>query len=422
MSRQGPMDTPHSINKDDSDHENDHEESFGATCAICLASFRGRVYLSPCFHAFCASCLAAWFGINLQCPLCKSTPDSLHHGVNTSLEVIHTLSISKNSRSALISALNRIALMEEEKLRGREPFGGSKPGHTLDQDQDQDQDQGQGQGQYQMPRRKRSLLSLDDYDEHDDKEQTQREKRHRSRSRSLSIPPSDSTSLSPSRSRSVTPIDSSHRLEEPDGFYPFPVPRRSTTPPSPSSAVKTDFSDEPFLPVDRNQVYALGLEPCPPEEYPLADHIQESDMVLLQPFLERDLAILTNIGNKVSPIILAHVKRMLLDATTPERDGGSRGDGCSSTNSKTDRQDKVRGKRTKQDNGPALSWSQVELELTSWIATPSAGTSQSLASLAHTFTNEMRRMAKRNWRMSSWDRQVKYRALQPQNEDNVSVP
>ena len=424
MNRPGPMDTRHEINNDNPDHkdghEDDHEEEPAVTCAICLAPFRGRVYLSPCFHAFCASCLAAWFDINLQCPLCKSSPDSLHHGVNTALGVIHTLLISEHSRSALISALNNIALVTEETLRNQEASEESTPGLVLDRrlDEDQDQDQDQDRNN-QRPRRKRSPPSRDEYDQ--EQHQSGEQRRHRSRSRSLSISPSDASSRTPSRSRSVTPIDSSHRLEELDGFYPFPVPFQSTTPSYSSSAVRTDISDDSFLPIDRHQVYTLGLEPCPPEEYPLVDRIQESDMTLLQPFLERDLAILTSVGDKVSPIILALVKRLLLDAAVPGSNGGSSGSGSSDTNRKRGHQDKGRGKRIKQGSGSVLTWVQVELELTSWIAPPAAGTSQSLESLAHTFTSEMRRMAKRNWKMSSWDRQVRYHAPQSQNKDNADA-
>ncbi|KAG0053364.1 hypothetical protein BGZ83_001258 [Gryganskiella cystojenkinii] len=222
----------HQKNRKDDDHEDqqeDHEDDH-PTCAICLGPYRGRVYLSPCFHVFCASCLSAWIEINLQCPLCKSNPVSLHYGVDTALEVIHTLQVSDHNRGELITVLNEVAKDVEKR---------NEKSMDEDKEEQRDRDRDHQHG------RKRSYDNKEEDDDDDD------DYRHYDRSGS--------------RSRS-----SSH---------------------------------------ERNQVYKLGLEPYPPQDFSMVDQILESDMVLLDPFLERDLAVLLLMdyrNQKISPVILAH--------------------------------------------------------------------------------------------------------------------
>ena len=66
-------------------------------CSICLDDYKNSVYLIPCTHKFCHSCIHDWFYIQLclkenslpsatefdskiscQCPLCKIKIDELH--------------------------------------------------------------------------------------------------------------------------------------------------------------------------------------------------------------------------------------------------------------------------------------------------------------------------------------------------------
>src|SRR5690554_6425723 len=76
-------------------------------CAICLAPFRGRVYLSPCFHSFCAACISEWLDITVLCPLCKTEPVKVLWGVDTTLGILNTILVSdtKNVSSTSTSSL-----------------------------------------------------------------------------------------------------------------------------------------------------------------------------------------------------------------------------------------------------------------------------------------------------------------------------
>ncbi|KAF9975445.1 hypothetical protein BGZ73_000898 [Actinomortierella ambigua] len=89
-------------------------------CPICLSSFDERVYLSPCFHSYCAACLDAWVAVSVSCPLCKTRPDKLHYGVDTRRRLLQTIYISRPSTSSSTLSwqdqLRRLALQSQQSL------------------------------------------------------------------------------------------------------------------------------------------------------------------------------------------------------------------------------------------------------------------------------------------------------------------
>lgn len=48
-------------------------DEYDTKCLICLKHSENPVTVISCTHSFCADCLALWFSIKLECPLCKSS-------------------------------------------------------------------------------------------------------------------------------------------------------------------------------------------------------------------------------------------------------------------------------------------------------------------------------------------------------------
>ena len=154
--------------------------------------------------------------------------------------------------------------------------------------------------------------------------------------------------------------------------------------------------NEPHCPPDRKMVYVLGMEPSPAEAFPLARQILPSDMTLLMPFLEQDLAILTDsCPEPVDPIILAHISSVF------QRHGG----GPASISPHT-----TRGHAHAHGRGGDVReglWDVIEQEVLEWITlTPGPGMTERV--MAWLFVQEMRRIARRRWRIGNWNHQVKY--------------
>lgn len=387
-----------------------HKES--STCAICLSTYCGRVYLSPCFHSFCAPCLASWLDVTLLCPLCKTRPSKLHWGADTTLGTLNTIAIpgaaspyvsqrivshsaldtildvsdsSTSSPSLLLStplkgpsswraALKRVAAVAEHDLKTHSKDLQDTHLDTIDKRQD-------------------SIDAGDPLDKSSRKrdpspESDQDVKRFRHSSRSSSR----------SRSRSMTPIDSYPHVYDSSDLY---LNGQTSSPHSDLPLLENNPSESENSPAElpaspstltRRQVYALGMKPHPAQEYLLADRIVATDMIRLAPFLGRDLAVLTDVDPEpVDPIVLAYVTSLF------NSHGG-------------DHVGTPLGRRVATDREhPQARWDLIESGVAEWV-TMTLGDERTAISLAKQFVEEMRRVTKKRWGPGQWDSNVRYGA------------
>jgi len=52
-----------------------------AKCAICLGDLQDKCYSNTCCHEFCYGCLVKWSEVKPECPLCKSTFQSIYYNI-----------------------------------------------------------------------------------------------------------------------------------------------------------------------------------------------------------------------------------------------------------------------------------------------------------------------------------------------------
>ncbi|KAF9388009.1 hypothetical protein CPB97_001738 [Podila verticillata] len=367
---------------DDNDVEQDQYTSM---CAICLGPFQSRVYLSPCMHSFCAPCLSAWLAVALHCPLCKSVPVKLHWGVDTTLGILNTIHISPepgliSSLASWRTELKQVATMSEEQEPSMEEqerqrateISKDETSEEGDEVNDNEEDQEALTGSANGKRR-RSASFEDVYHDYDNEDR--------------------------SRSRSVTPIDSYHHCYgvSDNNVSNFPLKRsRADNSEGPSTSASPPSSTTPPQAPrpTRREIYLYSMEPVPVEEYPLADQILPTDIEFLKPFLERDLAVLTDVHttSAVEGIVVDHVRNVLkFHANTGQVVGAKQHAWA----------------RSKTKGASSVDWELVEKEVEQWVLL-SPGPNMTQSRMARLFIREMRRIVKRRWRMESWDGRVEY--------------
>ncbi|KAG0011523.1 hypothetical protein BGZ80_000625 [Entomortierella chlamydospora] len=348
-------------------------------CAICLAPHCKRIYLSPCLHSFCAVCIAAWLDVALNCPLCKTQPTKLHSDVDTSLGILNTIIISSVSAEGTGSQSditpNRIGTSWKEALKKVAYSHSYKDDVSSDHDLETDQLSRNSNGDLEIETGSGSSNTS-----------------FRRSPEVSEVSHSRSRSGSRSRSRSTTPIDSYHHLYESSTLdSQTPSSLDHSLPQDPSmSKVGDSGSTTPHPIRARREIYVLGLEPYPGNEYPLADRIHLSDMTVLTPFLRRDLAVLTDTNpDSVDSILLAHISSLFTNF------GGGIGN---SNNAR-------RGKSTASE----AQWSLIEQEVSQWVIISPTDIMTEIT-MAQLFVREMRRVVKKRWKVEQWDRNVTYRA------------
>lgn len=206
-----------------------------------------------------------------------------------------------------------------------------------------------------------------------------------------------------SRSRSVTPIDSYHHYygdSDSNNTTSNIMSKRSRTEVILPSEANTSSPTAPTPPTPprptRREIYLYGMEPVPTEEYPLADQILPTDLELLKPFLERDLAVLTDVHTRgdVEGIVVDHVTNVLRFHANSSQGAGAK--------QQAQIGNKIQGAKKSVD------WMLVEKEVEQWVLLSPEWTNMTQSRMAQLFVREMRRIAKRRWRMGSWDERVEY--------------
>ncbi|KAG0026362.1 hypothetical protein BGZ81_006435 [Podila clonocystis] len=382
--------------------DNIEQDQHTSVCAICLGPFQSRVYISPCMHSFCATCLSAWLAVALHCPLCKAVPVKLHWGVNTTLGILHTIHIGQSGPGSVVTSstswraeLKRVASLSEEQEQSS----------TSGQDR-QDADKSNKEA------------TPSDMDEAGDDEEGQEESHagsaigKRRRSASLEDAYYDSDIEDRPRSRSVTPIDSYHhyyRDSDNNSSTSNILTKRPKTEAILSSEADTS-SPTPSTQLapprpTRREIYLYGMEPVPTEEYPLADQILPTDLKLLKPFLERDLAVLTDVHTTgaVEGIVVDHVTNVLRFHASSGQVAGAK------------QQARI---GNKSQGVKSVEWALVEKEVEQWVLLSPEWTNMTQSRMAQLFVREMRRIVKRRWRMESWDERVEYRRCNVDTETN----
>ncbi|KAF9323622.1 hypothetical protein BG006_001287 [Podila minutissima] len=390
------------MNTPANDVDNVEQDQHTSVCAICLGPIQGRVYLSPCMHSFCATCLSAWLAVALHCPLCKAVPSKLHWGVNTALGILHTIHIGQSGPGFMLTSsaswraeLKRVASLSEE----------------------QEQSSTNGQGRQEADESDKESTPSE-ADEADDDEEEQEESfvgstnGKRRRSASFEGNYHDGDSEDRSRSRSVTPIDSCHHYygdSDSSNAKSNILSKRSKTEATLPSEANTSSPTAPTPPTPprptRREIYLYGMEPVPTEEYPLADQILPTDLELLKPFLERDLAVLTDVHTRgdVEGIVVDHVTNVLRFHANSSQGAGAK--------QQAQIENKIQGAKS-------VDWVLVEKEVEQWVLLSPEWTNMTQSRIAQLFVREMRRIAKRRWRMGSWDERVEYRRCNVDTETN----
>ncbi|KAG0312346.1 hypothetical protein BGZ97_011262 [Linnemannia gamsii] len=379
-------------------------------------------------HSFCASCLSAWVDVSVLCPLCKSKPEEIHWGVDTALGVLNTITMTTFSP---LYADRRRFQQETGELPWREALKNVARQARKDEE---DQEKVALAGAEEHDRQENNIAfddtsgstpgrateSQDDDDEESESDQDQRlaassSSRKRSRSRSRS----GSRSRSRSRSRSITPIDS--YPYDPDALFfssatPLarggPLQRHGST--NETTPTISEGDSATGRTPSRQEVYAFGMEPSPEQDFPLADEIRSIDITFLTPFLQQDLAVLTNSGDRaVAPVILDLISSLFVrhgsstSAASSSREGGR---GLAQKRQGLD----IIDKKQKVDKGKeAIEWRVIEQEVAQWIAlTPSKDNWREL-DMAGLFVREMRRAVKKRWTVKRWNNSVLYLPMAP---------
>ncbi|KAF9538106.1 hypothetical protein EC957_007225 [Mortierella hygrophila] len=417
--------------KGDEDDRDDREDTSNTDpiCAICLASYTGRVYLSPCMHSFCASCLSAWVDVSVLCPLCKSKPDQIHWGVDTALGVLNTITVTSSS-PFYASGPDRWRGRREATTTGGLTWREALRDVAVQARKDEEE-----QGQLDLASTEADLqegdAALDDtsvsttggasesegedgcesvQEQHDQRfvgTSGGSKKRSRSHSRSRS--------RSRSRSKSTTPIDSypydSDALFSSSHSSLFSRGRlaqgHGSTDEATSTTVEGDDGGTAAAgrTASRQEVYALGLEPTPEQDFAFADEIRPIDVTFLTPFLQQDLAVLTNSGDRpVDPIILDLIISLFVAHGSKASFALFSRGGGGQTHKRQALEDK--------DKQPP-EWNFVEMEVAQWIALRPSKESWSEVDMARLFVREMRRVVKKRWTVKRWNSTVLYQPMPP---------
>ncbi|KAG0091843.1 hypothetical protein BGZ93_008655 [Podila epicladia] len=390
------MNTP--ANEDDNVEQDQHT----SVCAICLGPFQGRVYLAPCMHSFCATCLSAWLAVALHCPLCKAVPVKLHWGVNTALGILHTIHIGQSGPGSVITSsaswraeLKQVASLGEQQEHSSTNEQGSHEADESDKEATPSEADKEG-------------------DDEEEQEESFAGPVNRKRRRSVSFEDAyhDGDNKDRSRSRSVTPIDSYHHYygdSDSNNTTSNILSKRSKTEailPSEANTSSPTALTPPTPPrPTRREIYLYGMEPVSTEEYPLADQILPTDLELLKPFLERDLAVLTDMHTRgdVEGIVVDHVTNVLKFHANSIQGAGAK------------QQARI---GNKVQAAKLVDWVLVEKEVEQWVLLSPQWTNMTQSRMAQLFVREMRRIAKRRWRMESWDERVEYRRCDVDTETN----
>ncbi|KAF9162003.1 hypothetical protein DFQ26_003957 [Actinomortierella ambigua] len=432
-------------------------------CPICLSPFDERVYLSPCFHSYCAACLDAWVAVSVSCPLCKTRPDKLHHGVDTTRRLLQTIYILQPvAASSTPSWQDQLHRLAHQGQHASTPTTFTATPSSLTSSSPSSSSL--------SPEADLAWTATASYGAEDELMQQDL----------------------PQRSRSPTPIDTISISTFDYDTQPFFVsPRRpapvagdsslstsfqaaaasmapASMPPQPQESIITVSSTTiittppPVLRPPRIDVYMHNLLPTPASNYPRAAQIHVRDLPLLRPFLERDLAVLTETYPAPSPVLLSHIENVLCSvvqaapsSTRQRRQQQTYHARAAATNTTT---------AADSDSNEA-QWCQVQDQIAEWItfststssttttnhntlytttvAPPPSSVSSSFSSplspsstssspssrqltreamgnggctprtphsLAQQFVDEMRRVARRRLAVRPWDAQVLYQS------------
>ncbi|KAH7044112.1 hypothetical protein BKA57DRAFT_96786 [Linnemannia elongata] len=415
--------------RDDRDGKDDTSNT-DPICAICLAPYTGRVYLSPCMHSFCASCLSAWVDVSALCPLCKSKPDQIHWGADTALGVLNTITVTsslplyanrpdrwRDRREAAAAggltwreALRNVAVqarkdeVKQEQLDLASTEGDLQEGGAALDDRSASTTGGASQSE--------DVDGCESVHQQEDQRLAGRRSSdsHKKRSRSHSR----SSSRSRSRSRSTTPIDS-HPYDS-DALFSSHVNlftrgqlregHGSTDETNPTAeGGKDSDTDAAGWRASRQEVYALGLEPTPEQDFPLSDEIRPIDVTFLTPFLQQDLAVLTDSGDRpVDPIILDLIISLFVRHGSSMSSALFLRGGAGPAHKRQALENK--------DKQPS-EWDAIELEVAQWIALTPSKKSWSELDMARLFVREMRRVVKKRWTVKRWNNSVLYQPMPP---------
>ncbi|KAF9132760.1 hypothetical protein BGW39_011342 [Mortierella sp. 14UC] len=402
-----------------------NDNSTEPICAICLAPYTGRVYLSPCLHSFCASCLSAWVEVSVLCPLCKSKTEKIHWGVDTALGVVHTITVRTSSPFYSLdgSGSGSRGMPWRDALKNA-----AAQARQQEQEQEQEKDD-RHEGNVAEKYTATDTSSSASESEDENTQATRRQDRNsvgssnkRSRSRSAS--------QSQSRSRSTTPIDShpylydSGELFSPHSASLGQLQRVALATETASTADKrarqsdleAETNSAPAVVVaripSRQEVYAVGMEPHPEQDFLLADEIRPIDMTFLTPFLHQDLVVLTNSGTRpLEPIILDLITSLFVmhggKALSPSRGVGVH----------VQKRQALGTKSTRPQQPPQQAdltdWSAIEQEVAQWIALTPSKENWNELDMARLFVREMRRIVKRRWTVKRWNNAVLYKPMSP---------
>ncbi|KAK3818163.1 MAG: hypothetical protein J3R72DRAFT_460297 [Linnemannia gamsii] len=391
---------------------NDDDNNTEPICAICLAPYTGRVYLSPCLHSFCASCLSAWVDVSVLCPLCKSKPEKIHWGVDTALGVVHTI----NVRTSL--PFYSYALSGSGDIHWREALKNVAAQSKQEQEQEEEDDD-RHEGDAAMNDAATVTSRASDSEDEDDGESTQQQDRERGVNKR-----SRSRSESRSRSRSTTPIDSHPYLYDSGELFSShstPIGQMQGDVSATGTTCKAAQNGEQVIetsPVtgevvripSRQEVYALGMEPHPEHEFPLADEIRPIDITFLTPFLQQDLVVLTNSGARpLDPIILDLICSLFAKHGSKASSPSSRGVGGHIHKRQALGVKNVQAQQPLQQ-GELIQWSIIEQEVAQWIALTPSKENWNEVNMAQLFVREMRRAVKKRWTVKRWNNAVLYKA------------
>ncbi|KAG0290718.1 hypothetical protein BGZ96_005826 [Linnemannia gamsii] len=404
---------------DDKDDRNDDTSNTDPICAICLASYTGRVYLSPCMHSFCASCFSAWVDVSVLCPLCKSKPEEIHWGVDTALGVLNTITVT--SFSPLYADRRRFQ-RETGELTWREALKNvARQARKDDEEKEQlaqasaDEHDTQENGDA-LDDTSGSTGGNPESQDDEERESVEDQRLAASSSRKRSRSRSRSGSRSRSRSKSITPIDS-HPYDSDALFFSSatllargdPLHDHESAYDNAPNISERDSATERTP--SRQEVYALGMEPSPEQDFPLSDEVRSIDMAFLTPFLQQDLAVLTNSRDRaVAPVILDLIRSLFVrhGSNTSAASSSQGGKGHIHKRQALDIKDK---KQQDEKVKEPIEWSVIEQEVAQWIAlTPSKDNWREL-DMARLFVREMRRAVKKRWTVKRWNNSVLYQPI-----------
>ncbi|KAF9934738.1 hypothetical protein FBU30_000596 [Linnemannia zychae] len=421
-------------------HNNDDDSNAEPICAICLEPYTGRVYLSPCLHSFCAECLLTWVEVSVLCPLCKSKPECFHWGVDTALGMVTTITVA--GHSPFYSTLPRIERSGSGDRSGRGTDKGSRVRENGGKE-----NEGRAMTWKDELRNVVMLFKKQQQDKDDEKKLSTLAKdmdceseKEQSTSNNIStsgkggivntdtgMKRARSRSNSRSRSRSTAPIDSHPFFYGSNEFYSSTTSavvsdgrlsrQESSTNSASSPTTRTHIghvtdSIVARIPSTRREVYALGMEPSPEQEFPLADVIRPIDITFLTPFLRQDLQVLTD-SQPMDPIILDLIVSLFTQYGSRISERPTSSAGLSERGHANKRQALHDKKSRELDKKKGDGWKAIEQEVAQWISLNPSRDNWSELDMARLFVQEMRRIVKKRWTVNRWNVSVPYVPILP---------